>query len=356
MRLPLSILTISASASVPALAISLSGRISDPSGIGKAGVTVTLQGTTSLATATTDENGAWSLSDGSTGISSRLSNIRQLTAESHLLMEGGHLRVSFSGYDIMGRPHAESAVTAMPAGTASGISARATTSGVDILLYSWNGKTFLRDTASVSRSDIVGTFDTIPNASIIYDWLTDARDNQVYRTVKIGTQTWMANNLNYKVDSSWCYDDSNSNCTKYGRLYQWSAAMDTSSTYNSALLNAALPHQGICPSGWHVPSDAEWGTLIACAGSDSTRIKLSSTSSWDTTYYKGSDSYGFNVLSAGIRNANGAFDELGVIADFWSSSEYSTAAWFRGFGYSYAYVIPNAGSKSHGWSLRCIQN
>lgn len=190
---------------------------------------------------------------------------------------------------------------------------------------------------------------------------TDSRDGQTYKYVKIGTQTWMAQNLNYKVDSSWCYDDSAANCVKYGRLYQWAAVMGLDTGYNHKFWQGAdsAKHQGICPSSWHVPTDTEWGTLIAYVGKDSARIKLSSTSDWDTTYYKGANAYGFNVLPTGVRSCDGTFGELSDIAGFRSSSDYGfgfTAGSWYFYYFGYAGVDRSGYYKSLGLSLRCIQN
>ena len=76
----------------------------------------------------------------------------------------------------------------------------------------------------------------------------DSRDGKVYKTVKIGTQTWMAQNLNYTMVNSSCYNDSNVNCKTYGRLYTWAAAKTA------------------CPKGWHLPSDTEWSILETYSG------------------------------------------------------------------------------------------
>ena len=84
--------------------------------------------------------------------------------------------------------------------------------------------------------------------SVVKGTLKDSRDGQIYKTVKIGSLTWMAENLNYETENSYCYKDNEANCSKYGRLYPWSAA-------NSA-----------CPTGWRMPSQTEWISLITAAG------------------------------------------------------------------------------------------
>jgi len=362
MRLPLSILSLLAGASVPALAITLSGKVIDQSGAGKAGVVVSFQGDSS----TTGNDGTWALSGNNTGISSRLSDNHQAaTAGGHLVLDKGHLRVALSGYDLVGRPRAGNVITAVPAGTASSISARTTTSGVDTLLYSWNGKTFLRDTASISRSGILAIFDTTVNASIIYGWLTDARDSQAYRTVKIGTQTWMAMNLNYRNTTGSsdtvgvCYNDLSSNCTTYGRLYAWSEVMAGSSS------SASIPSgvQGICPSGWHIPSDAERHILITSQlDSAAAGTILKSTNDWYNTAHTvrdsgGTDALGFRVLPAGYRYIDGKFSALGYYAFYWSSTEAeASTAWNWDFYFFIANTYHSSDSKTSNLSLRCLQN
>jgi len=235
-------------------------------------------------------------------------------------------------------------------------------------------------TGTTSPCTVTMTKDTTLNASFAASstpitvtgdsgTFTDSRDGHVYKYVKIGTQTWMAQNLNYQVDSSWCYGGVAGNCSTYGRLYQWAAAMDLASTYNSATWGGTLPHQGVCPSGWHVPSDAEWQTLEVRVGmiaataattgwrgtTEGTRLKANS-SLWSTN--TGTDAYGFSVLPAGYRYGGGSFGSLGNNADFWSSSEYvASSAWLRYFYYDYAYVYRNySNNKSFGFSLRCLKD
>jgi uncharacterized protein (TIGR02145 family) len=194
------------------------------------------------------------------------------------------------------------------------------------------------------------------NSSIAYGSLTDSRDSQVYRTVMIGSQTWMAENLNYKVDSSWCYGNSSDNCSKYGRLYQWAAAMAVSYVYNTTKLNATLPCQGICPSGWHIPSDSEWRVLVQYVDSATSGTRLKSSGGWDNSG-SGTDAYGFRALPAGWRySSDGLFYNAGSYAGFWSSSEEDQSfAWTRNLLSGYAYVYRDY-DKSSGYSLRCMKN
>ncbi|MGM9984847.1 MAG: FISUMP domain-containing protein [Fibrobacter intestinalis] len=137
----------------------------------------------------------------------------------------------------------------------------------------------------------------------------DSRDGQVYKTVTIGTQTWMAENLNYAYlqptseedSSSFCYNDEPDSCAKYGRLYLWSAAMDSAGVFGDGgegcgydvTCSAKEPVRGICPEGWHLPSDAEWETLFtAVGGVDLAGTKLKSKSGWYSG--NGTDDYGFS--------------------------------------------------------------
>jgi hypothetical protein len=96
---------------------------------------------------------------------------------------------------------------------------------------------------------------------ILYTNFTDARDGQTYKSVEIGSQIWMAENLNYKVSGSYCYKDVASNCVTYGSLYDWATAMALASSYNSTAYGTSTRHKGVCPTGWHLPSDAEWEEL-----------------------------------------------------------------------------------------------
>ena len=121
--------------------------------------------------------------------------------------------------------------------------------------------------------------------------MTDSRDGQTYKTVKIGNQVWMAENLNYAYtgvlynnsgytsdSTSWCFSNDPANCIKYGRLYTWAAAMDSVGTWSTngkdcgygVQCTPIYPVRGICPEGWHLPDKAEWNTLFTAVGGAST--------------------------------------------------------------------------------------
>ncbi len=201
----------------------------------------------------------------------------------------------------------------------------------------------------------------------------DSRDGQVYKTVTIGTQTWMAENLNYAYlqptseedSSSFCYNDEPNSCAKYGRLYLWSAAMDSAGVFGDGgkgcgydvMCSAKEPVRGICPEGWHLPSNTEWKILFATAGGvDLAGILLKSKSGW---YHNGNgmDSSGFSVLPAGNRYGAGLYISAGEDAVFWSSTEASGInAYLWDFFYDFEDVPSGYGNKSRGFSVRCLRD
>ena len=193
-----------------------------------------------------------------------------------------------------------------------------------------------------------------------YGELVDDRDGQAYKTVKIGDQWWMAENLNFKTDSSSCYIKEESNCAKYGRLYRWAAAVGKSESECGYGYTCSLPSgniQGVCPKGWHLPSKAEWKTLFNAVGGKSTAGKiLKSTSGWNSSG-NGTDSFGFSALPAGGRLSDGGYYGKGNHADFWSSTESDDDDAYDVYLY---YGIDDAylsfGSKDHWVSVRCLKD
>jgi uncharacterized protein (TIGR02145 family) len=181
------------------------------------------------------------------------------------------------------------------------------------------------------------------NPEIEYGILTDTRDSKVYRTVEIGAQTWMAENLNYYdeenmsvKDKSWCFGKSDnkdsSTCDVAGRLYTWAAAIDSVTLATDADnpqdcgygKNCTLPArvQGICPTGWHLPSELEWEDLITAVGSSLTAGDiLRSQTGWRNSNNGSTDAFGFTALPAGFREFLGYF-RGGESAYFWCSTEY----------------------------------
>ncbi|MCL2207893.1 MAG: hypothetical protein FWB90_07360 [Fibromonadales bacterium] len=144
---------------------------------------------------------------------------------------------------------------------------------------------------------------------ILKEYFTDVRDGKRYLSVQIGSQTWMAENLNYDVpdnDADRCHKDDPSRCVTYGRLYDWATALDIDAACNTKSLadcGAALDtlHQGICPDGWHVPSNAEWNTLVDFTGSSNYACRLLKESESIDGYScgKGGDTYGFTAFKSG---------------------------------------------------------
>jgi len=148
-----------------------------------------------------------------------------------------------------------------------------------------------------------------------------------YKTVEIGGQTWMAENLNCDVNGSVCYLNDPANCNKYGKLYYWATAMNLPSNCNSTSCSGQVQtkHRGICPSGWHLPSYAEWTTLIDFVGDSSTAgTKLKASSSWNNypSIPTGTDTYGFTALSGGYGISNSNFAISGNYGKWWSATEY----------------------------------
>ncbi|SHL69085.1 major paralogous domain-containing protein [Fibrobacter sp. UWOV1] len=172
---------------------------------------------------------------------------------------------------------------------------------------------------------------------------TDPRDGQSYDIVQIGSQTWMAENLNYEIEGSACPEGDNRNCSKYGRLYNWDMA------------------RTVCPEGWRLPDSADFEQLIASAGGmDFAGEKLKSTSGWFKKG-NGTDDYGFNALPAGYRlggseSAPGKFDGIGGYAHLWSAVETPDGlAYYMLLDFSIKAAKLSAFGKDEARSVRCVK-
>jgi uncharacterized protein (TIGR02145 family) len=185
-------------------------------------------------------------------------------------------------------------------------------------------------------------------------------EGETYQTVVIGTQTWMARNFNYNAEGSKCYDDDPANCTTYGRLYNWATAMALPSNCNSSTCSSQVgkKHKGVCPSGWHIPSDAEWTTLTDFVGSDA-GTHLKATSGWNDGG-NGRDAYGFAALPGGNGTSYGSFGYVGDYGYWWSATECGAAgAWDRDMYYGYydgASVYRSGYDKAGLYSVRCVKD
>jgi uncharacterized protein (TIGR02145 family) len=177
---------------------------------------------------------------------------------------------------------------------------------------------------------------------------------------------------NNQVIEKYCQYDDPANCTTYGGLYQWAEAVQ----YQNGASNSTSPNpaftgnvRGICPTGWHLPSDAEYCTLttfldatVNCStnswsGTD-VGDKMKSTSGlWTSSNTVATNSSGFSALPGGYRDTDGVFYDIGYFTNFWSSSESSsTNAFFRFLFYDYSNIGRDYGNKGYGFSARCTQD
>ena len=191
-------------------------------------------------------------------------------------------------------------------------------------------------------------------------------DGNVYRTVKIGTQWWMAENLkvtqyrngdnipNVTDASEWAtlatgaYSNNNNdagNVATYGRLYNWYAVNDA---------------RGLAPAGWHVPSDAEWQTLVDYLGGNAIaggKIKESGTFHWLSPNTGATDDYGFCAMPNGYHNFDGIFYDMGISALFWTSTAYDSGNSFGWYPrYEYSTMFQDHHPVRNGFAVRCVKD
>jgi uncharacterized protein (TIGR02145 family) len=197
------------------------------------------------------------------------------------------------------------------------------------------------------------------------DYIIDSRDNEKYKTVKIGNQIWMAENLRASRFNDgtpvplvtdgvvwaelttpgycWYDNDVKENIGIYGGLYNWY-------TVNSGKL---------CPKGWHVPTDAEWTTLSTFLGEDAAgnKLKETGTTHWNSPVTEANNVTGFSAIPGGSRNEKGAFLKIGNFGYWWSSTgESRTNAWYRLMIYNTSFVSRGNLNKKQGFSVRCLKD
>jgi len=184
------------------------------------------------------------------------------------------------------------------------------------------------------------------NGGVVYG-TSVTYQGETYPTVIIGSQTWFQRNLNYAATGSKCggtdgflKSENTINCDKYGRLYKWITAMKLPASCNTSLCSSSIgnPHQGICPTGWHIPSNADWDRLYRYAdgtsgtsspyGSSTAGRYLKSTNGWNHGS-NGLDKFGFAALSGGYGYSYDQFSVEGNSGDWWSASTDTIYAYSR---------------------------
>lgn len=221
-----------------------------------------------------------------------------------------------------------------------------------------------KDNDPASNNPTNGKTTAVFNPSVTYGTMTD-QDGNVYKTVTIGTQTWMAENLkvtkyndgiaipNVTDNTAWkelttgalCdYANTPSNSETYGKLYNW----------------YAVKTGKLAPKGWHVPSDAEWTELTNYLGGTSVaggKLKETGTTHWASPNTGATNETGFTALPGGTRYSSGAFDDIGTSGVWWSATENNaTSAWDRIVYLNYSDVVRGYFNKEVGFSVRCVRD
>jgi len=220
-------------------------------------------------------------------------------------------------------------------------------------------------------------------------------EGQTYRTVVIGTQTWMANGLNYNIAGSGCYGDyqcvhpsacpacyavggmcygysgsyyttitnaeAQANCDRYGRLYDWVTAMalDASCKTSNCSDKISAKHKGICPSGWHIPTQAEWNTLSSYVENDQgcsicAAKHLKANCGWSSSG-NGFDTYGFAALPGG--GGFGSVGSIGYYGYWWSATERDDSTAYLNFMFYGSYAVHQDNFyKFYRFNVRCIMD
>ena len=240
--------------------------------------------------------------------------------------------------------------------------------GVILAKQGWHTNPFNKNTDTLQQSTNQSQQMPVPAENKVAsnfscgDQVKDA-DGNTYGTVLVGTQCWMASNMkvgkqidgttepsdNNKIEK-WCYDDDKKNCDSDGDLYSWDEAMQYSSAEGA---------QGICPNGWHIPTDKEQYTLenylkdprATCDADRNAHDCISA----GTKLQPGGVS-GLDFPLAGIRGTGGTFANLGTYACFWSSSQSGASAWGRHLRSGFATVYRYLNSKANGCSVRCLKD
>jgi uncharacterized protein (TIGR02145 family) len=182
--------------------------------------------------------------------------------------------------------------------------------------------------------------------------------NKTYHTIAIGTQCWLRENIdvgtmitsdstqkNNGIVEKYCYNNMTAYCDTFGGLYQWNEAMQYTTTAGT---------QGICPSGWHIPTSAEFQTLFSTVGNDGNALKAIGQGSGSGA---GTNTSGFSALLSGYRNDDGSFYSLAYSTYYWSSTLYDiTSAYGVSLYFSDNSTMLHYFNKVYGYSVRCVKD
>jgi uncharacterized protein (TIGR02145 family) len=177
-----------------------------------------------------------------------------------------------------------------------------------------------------------------------YDVYLDSRDGTAYKTVQIGSQVWLAENLNYAYEGPGAIFSRNTGLADiFGRLYCWEAAKE------------------VCPDGWHLPSDEEWTILADHLGGEAVAggVMKEMSTYWVSLHEEASNESGFSALPGGLleKPKDGSYPYMGEMGFFWSTQEKSRSdAWFRYVKYDGTLLKAGGGDKEYGMSVRCLKD
>jgi len=207
-----------------------------------------------------------------------------------------------------------------------------------------------------SSSFSISSKEDLLNPSLTYGTMTDPRDGKKYKTIEFNGQIWMAENLNYagnEAGESFCFNDEDRFCDVYGRLYSRDAAMNDSKCDKTSCDLGDAPIQGVCPSGWHIPSKAEIDDLVNSVSENG--LTLMSAEGWDVSMPAGTNTLGLSLVGSGDYDSSKHFEHLGVDAFLWLYSEGSqTYVVVRGED-SNIFVNTYTSSQLYN-SVRCVKN
>ncbi|MBT5424845.1 MAG: PKD domain-containing protein [Bacteroidetes bacterium] len=198
------------------------------------------------------------------------------------------------------------------------------------------------DAREIKSNTVEGPTWSFTTIDLKFGSMTDSRDGHIYTTIEVGTDWWMAENLNFASSGSYCYDGDADKCQRYGRLYNWNAAMKA------------------CPDGWHLPSKEEFENLIDHFGGADVAgglLKDYETKFWRDPNTGASNLSGFGALPAGRRYDQGLSAGAGYYAQFYSSTEYQNQEAYNltlGYDYQSAYIYNY--KKVYSISVRCIKD